>query len=494
MRLEERIERYIDEHGGSPSGEGWLTRCPCHEDSHPSLSVKLTEDGSDLRVNCFAGCDWKDVKKAFLGEKPWGRRSDHLSAEVDRDRINNVWAKAYTYLDRRAKPLRRYLSERGLNDKKYTDALRLHPNLYFKSDIKSESTPAVLALATDKCGRTTGIQRIYISSDGKKFDSKSSKRFLGKQKGSCIKFDDPEETLCLAEGPETALAVREATGLPTWSVISAAGFDNVEVPEFVKSVHIFSDWDKSGKGQESAHSGAEKLAKEGKKVFFHVPESLGLEKFITSVDWLDILNDETKGAEYIKKRVEEAKAIEAEEVLSGFEIISTRELLTEKEEETQFIVQNLLVKGGISLNAAKPKVGKSTLARYLVNQVSTGKEFLGLEVEKNKCLYFALEEKRSEIRRHFRQLNPKGSDDTFFHIGPATQNPIKDLERAIQQYKPGLVVIDPIMLFIRPKELADYYSVYSEFERVLQIARKYSVHICCVHHLKREIMQVRKGS
>ena len=37
------------------SGEGWMARCPAHEDRTPSLSVKENDDGTVL-VNCFAGC------------------------------------------------------------------------------------------------------------------------------------------------------------------------------------------------------------------------------------------------------------------------------------------------------------------------------------------------------------------------------------------------------------------------------------------------------
>jgi hypothetical protein len=37
------------------SGGGWTARCPAHEDTTPSLSVKETDDGKVL-VHCFAGC------------------------------------------------------------------------------------------------------------------------------------------------------------------------------------------------------------------------------------------------------------------------------------------------------------------------------------------------------------------------------------------------------------------------------------------------------
>ena len=41
----------------------WIARCPAHDDRHPSLSIRLLEDGRIL-VRCFAGCDALDVVHA----------------------------------------------------------------------------------------------------------------------------------------------------------------------------------------------------------------------------------------------------------------------------------------------------------------------------------------------------------------------------------------------------------------------------------------------
>ena len=38
------------------------SRCPCHDDKNPSLSVTLTDDGKIL-VHCFAGCDQEDIRR-----------------------------------------------------------------------------------------------------------------------------------------------------------------------------------------------------------------------------------------------------------------------------------------------------------------------------------------------------------------------------------------------------------------------------------------------
>ncbi len=39
------------------TGDGkWLACCPAHNDKHPSLAIKQTDDGKIL-IHCFAGCD-----------------------------------------------------------------------------------------------------------------------------------------------------------------------------------------------------------------------------------------------------------------------------------------------------------------------------------------------------------------------------------------------------------------------------------------------------
>jgi RecA-family ATPase len=54
--------------------------------------------------------------------------------------------------------------------------------------------------------------------------------------------------------------------------------------------------------------------------------------------------------------------------------------------------------------AAKPKVGKSTIARVLAVQAARGESFLGLSSQKVRVLYLSLEERRADVRDHFRLL------------------------------------------------------------------------------------------
>lgn len=46
-----------------PAGTGWLTRCPAHDDRHPSLQLAAGAAGAVAAV-CLAGCDPESVRKA----------------------------------------------------------------------------------------------------------------------------------------------------------------------------------------------------------------------------------------------------------------------------------------------------------------------------------------------------------------------------------------------------------------------------------------------
>jgi hypothetical protein len=48
-----------------PSGNGWSSRCPAHEDRQPSLSIAEGDDGGAL-IHCHAGCT-TDAVCAALG-------------------------------------------------------------------------------------------------------------------------------------------------------------------------------------------------------------------------------------------------------------------------------------------------------------------------------------------------------------------------------------------------------------------------------------------
>lgn len=50
--------------GVKRSGDGWLARCPAHDDQHPSLSISEGDDGRVL-LKCFGGCETEAVVRAL---------------------------------------------------------------------------------------------------------------------------------------------------------------------------------------------------------------------------------------------------------------------------------------------------------------------------------------------------------------------------------------------------------------------------------------------
>jgi hypothetical protein len=157
-------------------------------------------------------------------------------------------------------------------------------------------------------------------------------------------------------------------------------------------------------------------------------------------------------------------------------------LLGEPEEDVEYVVADMLPTGGLSLMCAKPKVGKSTTARYLALCVARGEPFLDRATKKGPVVYLALEEKRSEVARHFRRMGA-GDDTIYVHTGAAPEEALEALRAAVEEHQPVLAVVDPILKLIRLRDGNDYAEVSRAFEPLIELARHSGCHLVCPHHL-----------
>jgi hypothetical protein len=102
----------------------------------------------------------------------------------------------------------------------------------------------------------------------------------------------PDRLLGVAEGIETALAVQEATGLPTWATLNAALMKSFEPPEGVDKLLIWADNDPVRNGKKAGLDAAEALRKRmsdrGLETEILLPEGFRLTEG-KGVDWLDVL-------------------------------------------------------------------------------------------------------------------------------------------------------------------------------------------------------------
>jgi hypothetical protein len=161
------------------------------------------------------------------------------------------------------------------------------------------------------------------------------------------------------------------------------------------------------------------------------------------------------------------------------------DLLLEPDETVSWVVDGLLPSGGFSIMAAKPKVGKSTLARDLCLSIASGKPFLERSVTQGPVIYLALEEKRGEVRRHFKDMGATGDEPIFIYSGRVPSDAIEQVTQAVRQVKPVLVIIDPLFRFTKVRDTSAYAEITAALEPLLMLSRETGAHVLCIHHISK---------
>jgi hypothetical protein len=167
----------------------------------------------------------------------------------------------------------------------------------------------------------------------------------------------------------------------------------------------------------------------------------------------------------------------------GLALTSLADLLAEPDDVIEWLADGLLPHGGFSLLAGKPKAGKSTLARCLALSVARGEPFLDRDTSKGPVIYLALEEKRSEVRKHFRAMGAIGEEAIYIFAATAPADAMEQIRQVVDAKKPALIIIDPLFRLTRVKDGNDYAQVTQALEPLLALARETGAHVLCVHHL-----------
>src|SRR5437773_9630286 len=166
-------------------------------------------------------------------------------------------------------------------------------------------------------------------------------------------------------------------------------------------------------------------------------------------------------------------------------LMSIGELLGESDTAPAWLVDQRLPAGGLGILPGKPKAGKTTLARWLTLSVARGEPWLGHATTRGPVIYLALEEKRSEVRAHFKALGATSTDPIFILCATAPVDALARLRREAERRRPVLIIIDPLFRFVRvPAELGnDYSAMTALLEPLLVLARETGAHVLVVHHL-----------
>jgi putative DNA primase/helicase len=201
-----------------------------------------------------------------------------------------VWGEAHPITT--ADPVNLYLCQRGIVLDNLPAVLRCHPHLAYRhEDGQCTYHPAMIACVDDAQGQAVSLHRTYITKDGRKADLPTVKKLMpsvvpGATRGGAIRLYAASETLAVAEGIETALAVRLETGLPVWSTMCAGGMAWLIVPPEVHLVVICADHDSAG--LDAARALARRLLVEQRRVKILAPGTPGS-------DWADALQEVPHG-------------------------------------------------------------------------------------------------------------------------------------------------------------------------------------------------------
>lgn len=132
--------------------------------------------------------------------------------------------------------------------------------------------PALVAIVTDPAGELIGLQRTYLTEDGRKAlviptasDPKPKVRYsLGNVVGGAIQLGPVSETLVVTEGTEDALTLAQELPHSVWVAAGTAMLSRMVLPDAVRSVVIGADSD--APGEAAAQAAAEAFSEHGRSV------------------------------------------------------------------------------------------------------------------------------------------------------------------------------------------------------------------------------------
>lgn len=205
--------------------------------------------------------------------------------------------------DEKSKLALTYFKNRGLtlNGLELPENIFFHPRSSNYNDGAKTYHPCLIAKVTNLNGLLLTAQKTYINADGYKLRTTHPKKFVpsigrtvkgGSVKMYCVKNLN---TLGICEGVETALAIKQITGIPVWACMTAQMLKDVEIPTHIKNVKIYADNDLSQTGQNSAIELHRKLTLKGINVVIIMPPLINKK----STDWLDFLIENQKRAEVL---------------------------------------------------------------------------------------------------------------------------------------------------------------------------------------------------
>jgi DNA primase len=235
------------------AGNEWKACCPFHEDRSPSFTIF----NGGVRFHCFGcgasgdvmdylqrlhGVGLPEAAAMLEGGTVPTVAIRQLPPEPERDTAAeavSIWRSAVAAP---GTPVEAYLRGRGLH-------LSIPASIRFsrlRYGTRGDVHPCLVALVTSVENKAVGIQRTYLTEDGRKADVPTVKLSLGRIRGAAIRLAPAAAELVVTGGLEDGLTLLEQLGRAVWAVTGEGNMASLELPKVVRSVVIAADNDASG--------------------------------------------------------------------------------------------------------------------------------------------------------------------------------------------------------------------------------------------------------
>jgi AAA domain/Toprim domain len=467
------------------SDGGWSARCPAHEDQKASLSVNRGADGRVL-LRCFAGCDHTAIAKAV------GLNVSDLFVPDDRHPSASGTKSAGRLTVARFAESKgfelEFLSRRGFRD-------------------IATLTPAERAQHNVPITEQRGILIPYKRRDGSLASRHRHRRALVAKDGSTwfgatgeaiepyllelLDHARQTEVLVVSEGETDSLAVLSADLGVRILGVPSAGMVKCLRPEYlqgVRRVYVTVDRDPAGEGF-LEHVRVAVTATGMTDIYaVRMPDGckdvddLRRREGSRFAATLKTLLTEAKSAGPVSAPTLQVAATSKSGPDGDLSFTHLHDLLAEPEEQYDWVADGLIGKSTCNILAGKPKAGKSTVARHGALEVAKGGWWLGRRCTPGPVWYCAFEERRGEVRRHFRAMGATGQEPVRVFIARAPEDALEQLHAQAQRERPSLIIIDTLQRLIRCRDMNDYAETTARMEPVLALARETGAALLLVHH------------
>lgn len=179
----------------------------------------------------------------------------------------------------------------------------------------------------------------------------------------------------------------------------------------------------------------------------------------------------------------------------AFKYKSLGDILSEPDVAEDWLVEGLLIKGGMSIIVGAPKIGKTTLVRQLEKSILRGEKFLGRNTTRGTIVHYSFDEKAKTAKRHYRTLGLTDKDPLILHFGMmGNETHLSDLEEDLVTLKPVIAVVDTLFDMADVEDVNSYIPIKKKLTIFSSIAERTGCHILFIHHQNKPNQNFASGS